>query len=397
MKVLVVGGGIAGLTLAYWLDRQGISTTVIEQAPTFRPIGSMTTMHGEGRRIAEQMGIGDRLRAAAFKQARQEMFDANGRLLRGFNLKRTHALHGDTLTLRRADWHRAILDTIPQRVPIRRATTIVTADQDDRGVDVSFSDGGTERYDLVIGADGVHSSVRRLGFGTGHERPVDLGLMTFILDGVEPLLTRLDLAPYTVHEWFLPGRYVELTTLDRNVVAGIFVYRSLPEHRVPPAAERVGFLLAQFGEVSGAPPTVIRAIADPQQIYCDDMAQVVLPRWSVGRMALVGDAAYALTPMLGVGGGKAMRGAYVLAKELSRTEPADYAAAFARYEEAIRPAVDLLQRQTRRMAAFALDGRPPAMLLKRTLFRYLPERLVARMRSAPPKGTAFEDGLDPLA
>ncbi|MCG8347264.1 MAG: FAD-dependent monooxygenase, partial [Chloroflexales bacterium] len=139
----------------------------------------------------------------------------------------------------------------------------------------------------------------------------------------------------------------------------------------------------------GGVHTVIDAVTDSSLIYCDDLAQVILPRWSAGRVVLLGDAAHALTPMLGAGGSKGMRGAYTVAKELAATH--DYMAAFARYEHALRPSIEHLQQQSRMMGRFATSGHPLIRLLRSTLFRYAPESLVVRMRSAPPQGTAMEE------
>jgi 2-polyprenyl-6-methoxyphenol hydroxylase-like FAD-dependent oxidoreductase len=176
--------------------------------------------------------------------------------------------------------------------------------------------------------------------------------------------------------------------VSEDILAGIFVYPSLPDGHVPPPEDRKAALRDWFNDAPAVPLAVVAALPDPSLIYCDDMAQVVIPRWSASRVAMLGAAAWALSPMLGAEGGKAMRRAFVLAREL--TAGASFVSSFGAYEEDMRPAVEVLQRQTIRMAHFALDGRPHATLLKQALFRLMPERVVVRMRSAPPKGTAFE-------
>ena len=201
MRILIVGGGITGLTLAYWLDQNGVAVTLVEKTAAYRPIGSMTAIYGEGMAIADRMGVLPALRQRSFRQERQMLRDREGKLLRTFNLQRAHTLQGGTLTLKRSDWLQVLYDAVAPHAPVRFATTVQSLHETPTGVDVSFSDGTTAIYDLVIGADGLHSAVRGLAFGPDFKRPVGLGVMTFLLDGCGDLLARAGLAPFTVHEW----------------------------------------------------------------------------------------------------------------------------------------------------------------------------------------------------
>ena len=155
----------------------------------------------------------------------------------------------------------------------------------------------------------------------------------------------------------------------------------------PAPAGRLAQLQEHFRDAPAVVRRVLHAVDDPELLYHGDLAQVVLPRWHHGRVVLIGDAAHALSPLLGAGGSKAMRGARTLAAELDRT-PHDPIGAATRYEADHRPAVDRLQRATRQMAGFALTANPITATIRRTLFTRLPERLVIRLRSAPPPGTA---------
>ncbi|MCG8348963.1 MAG: FAD-dependent monooxygenase, partial [Chloroflexales bacterium] len=233
---------------------------MIEKTASYRPIGSMTAMYGEGMAIAERMGLLETLRRHSYRQEWQVLFHTDGRKLRTFNLQRAHALQGGTLTLKRSDWLRVLYQAVNRHVPVQFNTTIRTLQETTQGVDVTLSDETAAPYDLVAGADGIHSAVRRLVFGAGHRRPIGLGVMTFLLEDVGDLLARAQLTPFTVHEWFAPGRYVEVTALAEDVVAGIFVYPSLPGHMVPPPSERQAVLRAQFAAVYGGVHTVIDAV-----------------------------------------------------------------------------------------------------------------------------------------
>ena len=388
MRVLICGGGIAGLTAAHFLERDGAEVHVVERTTMSRPVGSMTTLYGEGISVARAMGVLPELEQLAHRQDSQVLHDRHGRILRTYDLGAAHELQRGVLTLRRSDWHRVLLDAVAPRTHLRCGVTVTALQQDEGGVEVAFDDGRSDRFDLVLGADGIDSTIRGLAFPPGdHRRPLGVALATTILDDAGDLRTELGLAPHRVHEWFLPGRYVEITTLSPDTIALIVVASAPPRPDRPAPAGWLAQLQEHFRDAPAVVRRVLHAVDDPELLYHGDLAQVVLPRWHHGRVVLIGDAAHALSPVLGAGGSKAMRGARTLAAELDRT-PHDPIGAATRYEADHRPAVDRLQRATRQMAGFALTANPITATIRRTLFTRLPERLVIRLRSAPPPGTA---------
>lgn len=387
MKILVVGSGISGLTLAYWLNHSGHDVTLIERVARYRPVGAITTVMGDGLRVAEKMGIVETLKRYSYQQYFQVIRDQHGRMIRAFDLELYHQIQGGILALRRSDWHDTLYQVVKERVPVHFQIAVNSLHETPEKVEVTLSDGTQQEYDLVVGADGIDSSIRTLVFGEGFRYDLKLGLMTFILDNARDLLKTLYLPALAINEWFLPGAYVEVRTLSEDALTGIFVYQS-PRDQPLLLEERKAALLTHFSMAPKNVKAIIEAIEDPSLVYADHLAQIVLPSWSKGRVVLTGDAAHALSPIAGLGGNKAMLGAYILAQELTRTS--SYSEAFARYEQMMRPSIEQVQRQSRGMGTWVLDGRAPIMLLKRMLFGAFPENLVVRMRATPPQQLAID-------
>ncbi|ADG79030.1 Monooxygenase FAD-binding protein OS=Tsukamurella paurometabola (strain ATCC 8368 / DSM / CCUG 35730 / CIP 100753 / JCM 10117 / KCTC 9821 / NBRC 16120 /NCIMB 702349 / NCTC 13040) OX=521096 GN=Tpau_2424 PE=4 SV=1 [Tsukamurella paurometabola] len=335
-RVLIAGASIAGPALAHWLSRRGATVTVVERAPALRPGGQAVDARGVAKEVIARMGLDAQVRAACTDTAGAYVVDEAGTVLETF---RAEDDDGDgfiaEIEILRGDLSQVLYDATRDAVDYRFGDRITELTQDANGVDVTFTSGTRERYDLVIGADGLHSSLRALVFGP-HERYVrHLGHA---------------LAFYTVPNEFGLDRWL-ITCEARGRTAGLRPIRdatlgmalfsfSAPEftldHRDIAAQKRV--LRERMAGLGWLTPRILAHLDDAPDFYLDQVAQVVMDRWSAGRVGLIGDAASCSSPMSGQGTGIALVGAYVLAGELAAAHW-DPDAGFAAYERLMRPFV----------------------------------------------------------
>lgn len=379
MHILIVGSGIGGLTLGYWLRQYGMQVTLIEKVATFRPIGSLAVLREDGFGVAERMHLVDELRLKSLNLQQQVIHDAHGRTLRSIALK---SAQQEILQIRRSDWLNILYEHVNKHIPVQFQKAVQSLQETSDGVDVTFTDGSRARYDLVVGADGIHSTVRSQVFPASSPRPMGLHVMTFILEHVSELVAQLHLPAGSLNEWYLPGAYVSLPALSENAIGAILMYRAAPEPRKP-GENRKARLAERFATAPREVRLAIQAIEDTSTIYDDDLAQVILPHWHQGRVVLIGDAAHATTPILGIGGSKAMLGAYVLARELAHAP--SYSAAFASYEEKMRPSITQVQEKSRSIGKFLTQRNTLLLTSKQLLFTYAPQSFLQRLRRPLPQ------------
>jgi 2-polyprenyl-6-methoxyphenol hydroxylase-like FAD-dependent oxidoreductase len=343
-SVLVVGAGIAGPALAFWLHRHGFAPTVVERAPGPRPGGHAVDLRGVAREVMARMGLLDAVRAASLRTVEFSTVDAAGTVLRTVRadehggdgpLAEIEVLRGDLAAV----LHGATGDDVPYRFGER----IVTITDGPDGVEVVFASGARERYDLVVGADRQHSQVRAVVLGDGPDpvHPMGLHSAWWRTDNYLGLRDRgLD---------YVEGdRVAGVRTVDGNRAA--VVYLGFPSDGLPPgpfdAAQAVRIVREQTAGMGWEVPRLVAGVGDPAaELFVDGFCQVVLERWSRGRVGLVGDAACCSSPLSGQGTGLALVGAYVLAGELA-ADP-DHTAALARCEAALRPWVARTQARAR--------------------------------------------------
>jgi 2-polyprenyl-6-methoxyphenol hydroxylase-like FAD-dependent oxidoreductase len=345
MRVAIVGAGIAGLTLAMSLRRSGHEPVVIEKAPRLREGGYMIDFVGPGYEAAAELDLLGDLARIHRQIDRLAFLDARGRekySLRYTALRR-RLFRDRHFNFMRGDLERILYERIAQDVDFRFGVTVSSFEDDGRSAHVVLSDQGQLDADLLVGADGIHSHLRRLAFGPEEQFVVPLGyrVAAFVID--HPI----DRIPgdtfSTITGW---GCQVSVYPIPGDRVATLFV------HRAPTAAgPREGpreELCEVYRELGWIVPSLLRAIPDPPALYFDDVAQVEVPRWSSGRVVLLGDACQAVSLLGGQGASLALAGACVLARELNATP--DVRAALAAYERRVRPAVERKQAAGRRFA-----------------------------------------------
>ncbi|WP_242903074.1 FAD-dependent monooxygenase [Actinomadura terrae] len=335
--VLVSGASIAGTATAYWLDRHGFEVTVVEVAPGLRPGGQAIDVRGSALDVAERMGILDDLRRNNTALRGMSVVDRSGK-----ELYRTTAftvsggeIAGPDVEILRDDLAGLLDAASGDRVERRYGDSIATLDQDGDGVRVGFESGTTRTFDLVVGADGLHSNTRRLAF----DDPTPLRYLGgYLAVWTAPNIFDLDHWQTVI---YAPdnGTYGAMMMSAReNSELRVYMGFNSPDpvdydHRDVPAHQRL--LMERYAGADGDVRRLLDTMADAPDFHFDSLAQVHLDAWSRGRVALVGDAGYCGSPASGQGTSMAMVGAYVLAGEL-KAAGGDHVKAFAAYEDELR-------------------------------------------------------------
>jgi 2-polyprenyl-6-methoxyphenol hydroxylase-like FAD-dependent oxidoreductase len=340
MRVAISGMGIAGPTLAYWLRRSGHDPVLFEKAPAVRKGGYLIDFWGLGYEIAERMGIIPTLRNHGYVMKRLRMVDGDGREEADMDLAPLYeAQRGRFISLARTDLASALAGAC-QGIPAHFNVSIRAIAQDGAGSSVTLSDGRRDRFDLVVGSDGLHSQVRALAFGpqARFERFLDCYVAAFRVRGY-PRRDELTFVSHTVR-----GRQASRVSLrdDETVVQLVcraeLIGADRPVHDDPRPALRQA-----FGEMGWEVPELLDAMDASGDVYFDRVSQIQLPHWSSDRVVLVGDAAACPSLLAGEGTGLGMLEAYVLAGELHRAE-GNCARALAAYESRLQTFVSAKQK-----------------------------------------------------
>lgn len=351
-SVLISGAGIAGPALAFWLRAAGFEPTLIEKAPALRTGGYVIDFWGLGYDIAERMGLAGEINRIGYHIREMRIVDDAGRRVAGFGLATLNALTGGRfVTLSRSDLSRLLFEKIKGETEVIFGDEVVGIEDRTDHVEVQFDHAGRRRFDLVIGADGLHSGVRRLVFGPQGRLERRLGYIAaaFEVGGYRP---RDDDVYVTYSK---PGRMIGRVTLHDDRTLFLFVFAAdidLAEAQYDLPAQK-SLLRAKFGRDGWECPRILDDLESAQELYFDSVSQIKMENWSHGRVALVGDAAFCVSLMAGQGSALAMTSAYALAGELMKAS-GRHVEAFAAYEALLRNYIASKQHAAERFsAAFA--------------------------------------------
>jgi 2-polyprenyl-6-methoxyphenol hydroxylase-like FAD-dependent oxidoreductase len=365
MRVLISGGGIAGLTLANVLQKSGIASVVIEQAGDLRQDGYAIDFFGTGYEVAERMGLVDWLFSQHIAFDGIVYVNAQGKLIAKLDAALLHKItRGKYMALMRWTLEEALYEALAGQVEVRFGRWLVAAEPGQQAVEVTFNDGTSESFDLLIGADGVHSLTRALVFGPEDQFSRYLGYTI----ACYPIADRYDIGS-TWKMYVEPGRLAATyCTPQAGELLTFFMYQSA-EWKQPPREQRLTHLREVFAGMGWITKLLLADVEASTPVFMDGLIQIQMPTWHQGRVALVGDACGCPTLLSGQGASLAMAGAYLLAEALHET--ADYQQAFQRYEQQMRPLVLAQQKKARRFATFFLPGTPLGLFVQQTLTKVL--------------------------
>ena len=340
-RALICGASIAGPTVAYWLDRYGFQVTVIERAGSIRPGGYPVDLRAGAMEVVERMGLLPDLLAEHVHSRRATFVDGEGCKVAMVDPEWIHGgVRGRDVELPRGVLARLLSDLTAKRVAYRFNTSIAALEDDATGVQVTFNDGSCEHFDIVIGADGLHSTTRALAFGdeTRFAHPLGFCFAGFSM----PNRFALDREAIISN---VPGRMAAIYAAgyqpDTVFVLLAFAHTYRPAREKSEVAFQQHLTAKVFADTNWQLPVLLEEMRQAKDFYFDSVEQMRMPTWSSGRVVLVGDAAYAPSFLTGQGSSLALTGGYVLASELANHK--DHRAAFAAYERKMRPFVEMNQ------------------------------------------------------
>ncbi|GAB2581681.1 FAD-dependent monooxygenase [Microlunatus antarcticus] len=356
IRVLVQGASIAGPALAHWLRRQGAEVTVVEQTSGLRPGGQAVDVRGVAKEVVRRMGLDAPVRAACTDTAGAYVVDADG------NVLETHRAedHGGDgyvaeIEILRGDLAEVLHDDTDDTVEYLFGDRIGSLDQDADGVDVTFAGGDRRRFDLVVGADGLHSGLRRMVFGPPEQHVRHLGLVLAYFSVPNE---------FGLDRWLVDhqegGRSAGLRPVrDATRAIAMCCFPAAGRDVPRDVRSQKTLLRERMAGFGWSTQRILAHLDDTPDFYLDQVAQVVMGRWSHGRVGLLGDAACSASPMSGGGTGLALVGAYVLAGELASSDW-DPEVGFAAYEGRMRAYAEANQEIGRLHVQSILGAEPDA-------------------------------------
>ena len=375
-NILISGAGIAGTTLAWWLKKFGFNPTLIEIAPALREGGYAIDFMGAGYDVAEKMGIIPALKEVDINFSKLVFVDSNNKEKGSMNYQKIkNFLNGRAFTLLRSDLAKMIYQSLDKDVEIIFGDTITNIAQNENEVSVTFQSGTTKNFDLLVGADGLHSKVRSLVFGneTQFEKYFGYYTSSYTIDD-------FSLGNHTFSMYNVPYKQVAVYSNSGNKTTTFFIFTSpeklsYPYHDI---GKQKQILKTEFENSGWMCPQLLSGIDSTTDFYFDSISQIKMDSWYKGRITLVGDAGYCPSLLSGKGSTLAMVGAYILAGELKQAN-GDYKAAFKQYEVIFKPFMDKKQKAAQFFAKSFVPKSNFGIWLRNVTFKLMSSSLFSKL------------------
>jgi 2-polyprenyl-6-methoxyphenol hydroxylase-like FAD-dependent oxidoreductase len=338
-QVLIAGASFAGLTTAFWMHRLGYEVTVVEIGKGLKMGGSPVDIKEDTVNIMQRMGLLERIQTHSLKAKAIDFLNASGEKLAKLPPQAHEPEAAAEYEIERDTLLTMLFDQVKDQVEFLFEDSIATIDAAD-DVIALFRSGKQRSFDLLVGCDGIHSSVRKLCFGP--EADYTLFLQNyFSITIVDKLLIPED----TAQMFNVPGKVVMLNAYNHKTDI-IFCFHS--EQEIPydyrDTKQQHHIIREHFQSEGWRTQELLEESARGKNFYFDKMCQIKMPSWSKGRVALVGDAAYCASPAAGMGGSLAIVGATALADAFQK-HPTNIQTAFQEYDRSLRPFVENVQAQ----------------------------------------------------
>jgi len=377
VKILISGAGIAGPSLAYWLVQYGFDVAIVEKAPSLRTGGYIIDFWGAGYDIAERMGLLPEIQQKGYMLREVRVVDATGNRVAGFPAAAfSRMTKGRYVSLPRGDLAASIFGKIRGKVETIFGDGVSRIEQVDSAVDVTFQNGAKRSFDLIIGADGLHSRIREIVYGPEKQFEHYLGYKAaaFEIGGYRPR----DELIYVMYTQV--GQQAARFAMRGERTMFLFTFADSNVSGPDDVPSQKALLRERFGGSGWECPEILRALDSAENFYFDRVSQIKMRSepgsWTRGRVTLLGDAAFCVSLLAGQGSSLAMVAAYILAGELHRAG-GGYKTAFARYEQIFGPFVAGKQKAALRFAGTFAPKSKFALFLRNQAFKLAGIPLIA--------------------
>lgn len=337
-SVLISGASIAGLTMAYWMEHYGYEVTVVEIGAEPRRGGSPIDVRGEALDCARRMGIIDEIKAAKLPTKGLKFMNEQDQVQGIMLVEEIGALTSDDTEIRRDDLVDILYAKVKDSITYKFSNRIIKLEENAENIKVTFKDETRDTYDFVIGADGIHSGVRKLKFGEEEQflHFLNYYFSVFTVDG--------SLGEYNyAHMFNTPDNMATIYFYNTASADTLLAFRASHEITIDRynVQEQKQIVIDAFKGIGWKVPQLLEELKKTDNFYLDQGCQIKMPAWTSGRVALIGDAGYAPAFPTGMGSTLAMHGATVLADAMAEND--DHEKAFKLYNETFRPVVEKLQ------------------------------------------------------